>query len=383
MEKILQWKIFFALVVAFATTQCAPLKETTTPTKEATPPLATRFIGTPTLSVPVTPTSILDGTLPKDMTFVDTQANDWTIYDPIQTPGLQRQHDFDSITIAPDGKVWIGGKNGIAVFDGKNWASFFLPTNLIPIDSAHLDNIIVDQNKMVWAGGYGYIYHFDGKSWTREMTHISLDNMKINTQDGAFWFTLGWDGAMKFDGTNWTTYTHEDGMIDGHVSDISIDKSGKVWLATGDGISSYDGNEWHNYSRELFCPESSCYLDGRILSIAVDADGSVWVAYHEGGLFHYDSGKWERFENDLIFKDYFPVEHMCFTPDGKLWIGKWSQHDVALFYFEDKQWHIPRISGKKGFDRSAPVAHINGIACANDNSIWYVSASIGVGHYTP
>jgi ligand-binding sensor domain-containing protein len=383
MKKIFLLKISILIGIIFITVQCTPLEQTVIPSQEANPPVSTLSISTPTFPMPITPTSIFDGKPPDDMTFVDTEASDWTRYDPIRDPGLQ-QHDFGSITIAPDGNIWMGGKNGIAVFDGNHWTSFFVPSELIPRESAYyIDSIVVDQNKLVWTSGYGSSYRFDGKSWTKELDQKTVSDMEINPQDGTLWLALNdWGGAMKFDGKSWTAYTREDGLISDQVRDVSIDKNGNIWFATDDGISSYDGKAWKNYPLELFCPESSCHLDDRAASIAVDANGSVWVAYPMAGLFHYDSGKWERYENDLIFKDYYPVTNMCFTPDGKLWMGKWSDHSVLLFYFEGGQWRIPRTLNRDG-TYDIPAAQINDIACAKDNSIWYVSASMGVGHYIP
>lgn len=138
-----RWKSFLiggllsSIVVIQCNSQQIQFPSIATPTKEVakiqlTSPPIPSVTPSPTL-VPI-PTSIFDGKLPVDMTFVDTKPGNWAVYDPIQNSGL-KLYDFLSITIGPDGVIWIGGDSGIAKFDGVHWESFFIPDELLPTDS--------------------------------------------------------------------------------------------------------------------------------------------------------------------------------------------------------------------------------------------------------
>ncbi len=187
---------------------------------------------------------------------------------------------------------------------------------------------------------------------------------------------------MEFDGRDWKSHGAKDGLLGNQVFDVAIDSGGTAWFVTDLGIASYDGEHWHAYPLGVFCGQPSCNPDRRFGTIAVGPDDSVWFTLHMAGLFRFVDGQWQRYENDLLFDDYYPVGNMCFTPDGRLWMGKWSDHDVSLFYSMDNTWHIPRIRGQSGA-YTLPATRVNHIACASDNSVWFVSASTGVGHYIP
>ncbi len=388
MKKNYQWKVSVIIGMLFVAVQCTPrpLGYTTTPTLAERELAMEASTPSPMPTVFVIPTSILDGQLPDDLVFVDTDLDDWKSYTVTHNSDLKQQ-TFNSIVIAPDENIWIGGSNGVALFNGSDWTSFFIPSELLSTESNyHITSISVDNSNSVWTAGRGSsVYRFKEKSWTKELDQKSVSAMEANPQDGILWFTFDyWGGAMKYDGGNWLAYTDEDGLLSNQVLDVTFDAKGTTWFVTDDGISSFDGKTWNNYPLELFCSSPSCYTDGLFANIAIGPDETLWFTLRSAGLFHYStSEQWERYYTDLIFQDSFPVSSMCFTPDGKLWMGKWSQHSVTLFYFQDGQWHIPRIKNMDG-TYTIPFGRINDIACASDNSIWFVSASnAGILHYTP
>ena len=45
---------------------------------------------------------------------------------------------------------------------------------------------------------------------------------------------------MKFDGTNWTTYTTAEGLAYNIVFSVAIDAEGNKWFGTGAGVSKLD-----------------------------------------------------------------------------------------------------------------------------------------------
>ena len=49
-------------------------------------------------------------------------------------------------------------------------------------------------------------------------------------------------GVSKYDGTTWTNYDAEDGLIDNNVHSIGIDSAGNYWFGTENGVSKFDGS---------------------------------------------------------------------------------------------------------------------------------------------
>ena len=68
--------------------------------------------------------------------------------------------------------------------------------------------------------------------------HDEVSSIVIDS-NGNKWFAYGNDGKgiTKFDGTNWTTYTESDGLIDDRVLSIAIDSTGNKWIGTQAGLS--------------------------------------------------------------------------------------------------------------------------------------------------
>ena len=48
-------------------------------------------------------------------------------------------------------------------------------------------------------------------------------------------------GISKFDGSTWTNYTTDDGLVHGVVNTIAFDTKGNAWFGTDDGISVLSG----------------------------------------------------------------------------------------------------------------------------------------------
>jgi len=44
-------------------------------------------------------------------------------------------------------------------------------------------------------------------------------------------------GVTKYNGSEWTTYSVADGLVDQQVKRIAVDNNDNIWVATGNGIS--------------------------------------------------------------------------------------------------------------------------------------------------
>lgn len=79
-------------------------------------------------------------------------------------------------------------------------------------------------------------------------------------------------------------YTDEDGLASTYISDIEEDKFGFLWLATGNGISRYDGNHFTNF---IFYYEGTLANKiGFVTSLVIDESGeNLWIGCKDG-IFH-------------------------------------------------------------------------------------------------
>jgi len=75
---------------------------------------------------------------------------------------------------------------------------------------------------------------------------------------------------------NFKHYTIEDGLLHEFVNDIIQDSKGNVWLATGGGLSKFNGVEFSNYTSKFGLNYS------RLLSLSEDHSGNIWIGSSQG-----------------------------------------------------------------------------------------------------
>ncbi|HET6557255.1 MAG TPA: two-component regulator propeller domain-containing protein, partial [Prolixibacteraceae bacterium] len=82
----------------------------------------------------------------------------------------------------------------------------------------------------------------------------------------SFNFSLG--GDFRYLRTN-------EGLNNGEINSIAQDKSGKMWFATWDGLTSYDGFNFQLFKPELGNPLS--LSDKKVTKILVDSQDNLWI----------------------------------------------------------------------------------------------------------
>lgn len=163
-----------------------------------------------------------------------------------------------------------------------------------------------------------------------------------------------------------TTFTTVNGLPHDNVLSIASDKTGFLWIGTWDGLSRFDGYEFHNYFHEPDNPESLPYFIAR--KLCVDRFNNVWI-------FHVDNvlSRYRRPTDDFYY----------FKPDEDSILDKTGVKDIET----DKVGNLI-VSGKGGiavFDSSSgkftriPVyssenlllqLDIHKVTFDNENSIW-------------
>ncbi|MBI4853268.1 MAG: protein kinase [Acidobacteria bacterium] len=79
--------------------------------------------------------------------------------------------------------------------------------------------------------------------------------------------------AQKY---NFRNYTTQDGLANNLVIDLLQDKSGRIWISTGDGISCYDGIKFQNYTTD------DGLNNNRVYTIYQQFDNLFWIGTETG-----------------------------------------------------------------------------------------------------
>jgi ligand-binding sensor domain-containing protein len=115
------------------------------------------------------------------------------------------RYQFRSITLAPDGKIWLA------------------------LDSSDPS-----------ASYSSYFRSFDGTDWmTEETTEAEEINDIVFDQRGSLWVAAK-NGVYKYDGKNWIHFTVKNGLASNQVEKIEIAADGSIWFLTDSGLTRYD-----------------------------------------------------------------------------------------------------------------------------------------------
>ncbi|MEA2002531.1 MAG: hypothetical protein U9N84_11715 [Actinomycetota bacterium] len=246
--------------------------------------------------------------------------------------------DIDMLEIAPDGTVWIVAERGIGRYDGS-WQVYSAENT--PALDGQLDTLVVDRDGVVWVAVEGEaIARFDG-SWAavdpppdEGWPSVTPEGLAVGP-DGTLWVGSDNDGIFSFDGSTWLNFTETDGVPVRAWSVIAA-PDGTVWTwangyytdaelaeyVPGTGFARYDGSEWTTFTVE----------DGLLSnegSVVVDADGTVWVLHDELGPNHepvpigvsrFDGTTWTT-SSDVDGSGGGPSTGAVLRADGTRWMS--------------------------------------------------------------
>jgi ligand-binding sensor domain-containing protein len=164
-----------------------------------------------------------------------------------------------------------------------------------------VDAIVVDKAGLKWFGSsdprsenvFSFLSTSTGKVFTGYNTTNGLPNsdilsMAIDSQ-GNKWVGFQGGGVSMFNGTTWTTYTANDGLVDPNnvVQSITIDKKGNQWLGTSAGFSERTvSGTWINYFNFVGSPDKwSDFNSNNVHCITFDSNGVLWIG-NDVGVFY-------------------------------------------------------------------------------------------------
>lgn len=122
---------------------------------------------------------------------------------------------------------------------------------------------------------------------------------------------------MRYDGTEWTSITREDGLPNVDPLALGVGLDGDVWIGNKDALYRYNGEIWTTYPHSH--GGTGPYLN-YLESLVIGPNGDVWVGAYLGGVSHYDGETWTWYnvENGLADSK---VSDIAVGPDGVLWVG--------------------------------------------------------------
>jgi ligand-binding sensor domain-containing protein/signal transduction histidine kinase len=132
-------------------------------------------------------------------------------------------------------------------------------------------------------------------------------------RDGAKWLGSNGEGILRIAAGKTQSFTRENGMRSNDIRDFLEDGAGNVWIATGSGLSRWDGNA----IRTFYIEDGLAY--GGTHALALDRNGDLLVGT-DGGLNRVHEG---RFVHDAAFASLGNERIWSIVRDrhDSLWLG--------------------------------------------------------------
>jgi ligand-binding sensor domain-containing protein len=251
--------------------------------------------------------------------------NQWTNY--TTSNSNIPSNEIHGLAFDNAGNLWIatyGG--GLSKFNGTTFTNYNASNSSIGSEQLYHLTYQASANKLWIASRNSGLISFDINTQTfynygpsDGLTDAIIDDVDIDSV-GNVWLACRYEGVAMFNGTSFVYYTTLSGLLGNEVYSISIAPNGLVWAGTLNGISSFDGNGWTNYST------ANSGLSGNYVRQIEFKNSDIWIAMGGGGIQKFDGNtNWTTYNqstcniaNDSIWSIYL-------SANGELWAASFGR----------------------------------------------------------
>lgn len=287
--------------------------------------------------------------------------------------------------------LWVGTSVGVNAVDLGTREVRSVFTRAEGLANEYVFAMLVDARGYTWFGtnGGGASRYRDGEWQTYFPMHGLADYWVYSfgeQSDGTIWIGT-WAGANRLDPKTGKLSTFVDELVNEWVYGIGVDSSGRVWFGTEGGVSMFDGGEWRSWTHKdgLGAPnvaglpisintglgtrsrhDLSVSVDGRptynpnyVFCVHVRDDNTVWFGTWGGGVSRFDGEHWSNLtvEDGLIDNIVFSIAE---DDEGVLWFGT----SRGLSRYDGRSWHsYTRAEG-------LPGDSVYAVATAPGGDVW-------------
>ncbi len=282
---------------------------------------------------------------------IKLEGEQWTVIPMDSIIGVDY---VSSITMGPQGKLWVGMNNGgLGVYDGTKWKFYDNWNSELP--SKTILDIFTDHNGVIWVSTAAGLVKISGSTWqvfspaNSNFPSYFIYDIAEDSRNNL-WFATPDKGLIKFDGTNYKIYDSSNSPLISpplagggtcKIYKVAVTPSDGIWVGTSNYLFYYDGTNWTHYDNT-----NSTIPNIYIYGLYYDSDNTLWVGTPRG-LVKYKNEKWSAVQtSDAPFKDQ--ITTIVPAKNKTVWIGtdgdgiyrlhelQWEHFDLSNFGFRNR-----------------------------------------------
>ncbi len=232
------------------------------------------------------------------------------LHDPLQswTPSTNLH---GAITYDKDGRIWVGGNNGVNYFNPDKNIFRILPafSKETDVRNRRVARIsLEDKNGKLWFGTMDGVVQHDPvtgmyKEWnnregTPAMLHYNSIRGLLCDDENNIWIATGRGINQYVQRENkMVFYTEKDSIPSSFYFSADKDRNGNIWFSTRD----YDGFYYYNQSTKTFrsirsLPGMQVFAGNGGRKVFHDSNGRYWLGFNGTGLGMYDPAKGKHYQ---------------------------------------------------------------------------------------
>ena len=234
----------------------------------------------------------------------------FAVFDKENTPAF-KSNDIRFLVEDREGRLWISTSYGLVCRHNKEFTSFTVNEGL-PDNS--VGPVVEDTNGNVWIGTAGGLTRFHNGKFSTLTVEQGLSRNVVQTlyaqADGTLLVGTS-AGLQLLNAGRFTSFATPENVHPGNITAIAETKNGYLWFGTLDGLYGVDASTGTTSLVSL--PNS------RISALRIDRAGVLWIATAHG-LASLRNGKIETFTSDDGLTSNL-VLSLFEDREGSLWIG--------------------------------------------------------------
>ncbi|MBN2681238.1 MAG: T9SS type A sorting domain-containing protein [Bacteroidales bacterium] len=276
----------------------------------------------------------------------------WTTYTTSSTGGGLPSNATTCSGFDALGNIWVGTPYGISKFNGTTWTYWDESDGMVE------DNVscfIVDAEGNKWVGSFKGLMRFNDSDWSSFIQTNGIANNLVydvlSLASGETYFATQ-NGFSELTGANsWLNYTSTTGLPAYAVYGLAKDDANNVWLATNNGVFTYNGTSFGTVH----------YPGLNVNCVTYDElTGNIWIGFGSNGAAVYNGSTWTTYTTASGLADNI-VFDIAIHPDGSVWFATYN----GLTKKVGSTWTTYNTSNS-----DLPHNCCNAVAFDDDENIW-------------